>query len=611
MNRSDVKAVLVRLSQLRVQDNKASWGWLVMALTCVPVVVDLLCAGRSRPFAYLASDSFYYLTIARHWAQEGLSSFDGQQLTNGYHPLWQWLTTGLYRLNELLGLHESALLYSLTLICVALVGWGLKRLVDASLYHASSAGVLAGSLLLPVGLFSLLCAPLWWSLGLSGVQAQSGIEGGRPLFGTAWIYMNGMESGLVIVSFAALLWRAARGQLTVSYSACLKTGALLAALTLSRLDHGLIAAWIYLGCLGQALLRERQTDSAPLSRGRALLSLSAPFALPIALYLLYNHEVFGSALPLSGKLKSSFPRLTNSNIDHLRALLSAHPPAHWLPRAGRWLQMAIPALFALAWLPSWLSFTQRDGRVSLGARPQRTELDALLGWSALGVLSLFVYNLLFVGLFHQGTWYYPVSTLFVSLVSLRWIEWLSPLIQRAPSWLSRRLSPKLWASLSALLTLFIFMQLHRVEVRAKWSELYYEEAPKLREHYGDETPKLLSYDDGIVAFATALPTLSGLGFALDREGAAAYQSKTLLELAVQRGHVYLTSLAYFNQDLMKRLPPDGQLRSAYHKRVFEKLLRSWPLSVSPKELKRFEFTIDYLSPNKRLLVIKVQARAQR
>jgi len=591
------------------------WGWLIASLTTLPALLDLLISDRSRPFGYLASDAFYYLTVARNWAQTGLSTFDGELLTNGYHPLWQWALTALYWLNERLGYSEASLLTTVNVICVLLVGAGLKWSVDAITLKSRATATYLLCLALPVGLFSLLCAPFWLYLGQAGVESQSGIEGGRPLFGTAWIYMNGMESGLVLVCYGSLLWRAASERLTRGTRAQWLTGLTLALLTLSRLDHGLISGWLWLGCLTQLCLEDRV--SAPQrepSKMRGALTLSLSFLTPIFVYLLYNHLTFGSALPLSGKLKSSFPQLTNSNIDHLARLLSAHPPAHWLPRAGRWLQMAIPLIFALAWLPSWLTFKRVGDQVALTSRPQRGQLDALLGWSALGVISLFLYNFLFVGLFHQGTWYYPVSTLFVSLVALRWVELICTGSQETPKEVS---AEGQWtrgvtfsACLCAGLTLLSFLTLHRVEVREKWSTFYYEEAPKIRAHYQRDTagalpPKLLSYDDGIVAFATGLPTLSGLGFTLDKEGADAYQRKRLLELALSRGHVLLTSLAYFNQDLIKRLPQQVNTSSPHSQRALERLLRSWPLSLSPKQVRAHRFSIDYLAEDHSALVIRV------
>lgn len=36
----------------------------------------------------LVDDAFYYLQVARVFAQKGILSFDGVHETNGFHPLW-------------------------------------------------------------------------------------------------------------------------------------------------------------------------------------------------------------------------------------------------------------------------------------------------------------------------------------------------------------------------------------------------------------------------------------------------------------------------------------------------------------------------------------------
>lgn len=35
-------------------------------------------------------DGYYYLKVAQHMAHGLGSTFDGLDLTNGYHPLWLW-----------------------------------------------------------------------------------------------------------------------------------------------------------------------------------------------------------------------------------------------------------------------------------------------------------------------------------------------------------------------------------------------------------------------------------------------------------------------------------------------------------------------------------------
>ena len=54
---------------------------------CIPVVCDLALSGPSGPFHYFASDTFYYLTVARNIAQLGSATYDQSHLVNGFHPL--------------------------------------------------------------------------------------------------------------------------------------------------------------------------------------------------------------------------------------------------------------------------------------------------------------------------------------------------------------------------------------------------------------------------------------------------------------------------------------------------------------------------------------------
>ena len=53
-------------------------------LVCLRLALQYAAAGA----LYLEDDAFYYTVIAHHIAQSGVSTFDGQTLTNGYHPLW-------------------------------------------------------------------------------------------------------------------------------------------------------------------------------------------------------------------------------------------------------------------------------------------------------------------------------------------------------------------------------------------------------------------------------------------------------------------------------------------------------------------------------------------
>jgi len=63
---------------------------MIFACTLFATAICLRLAGQyfADGGLYLEDDAYYYIVVARNIVQSGLSSFDGQTLTNGYHPLW-------------------------------------------------------------------------------------------------------------------------------------------------------------------------------------------------------------------------------------------------------------------------------------------------------------------------------------------------------------------------------------------------------------------------------------------------------------------------------------------------------------------------------------------
>lgn len=70
----------------------------ISVLVYLAVCVSILRHSVSWLLGYVADDGFYYLQVARHLAATGHSTFDGLNPTNGYHPGWMLLMTGLARL---------------------------------------------------------------------------------------------------------------------------------------------------------------------------------------------------------------------------------------------------------------------------------------------------------------------------------------------------------------------------------------------------------------------------------------------------------------------------------------------------------------------------------
>ena len=59
-------------------------------LSLYPPAYAYFSGGLSNVFNFLAADTFYYLSIAANSSFLAYT-FDGQFLTNGFHPLWQIL----------------------------------------------------------------------------------------------------------------------------------------------------------------------------------------------------------------------------------------------------------------------------------------------------------------------------------------------------------------------------------------------------------------------------------------------------------------------------------------------------------------------------------------
>src|SRR5262249_18434779 len=120
---------------------------------------------------------------------------------------------------------------------------------------------------LAVGAYAVVLLPAWCLCRLTDLESP--IEGSLPLFGTLWSFMNGMESGLALATFAAraLLFVGTAPERGRLLPAC-GLGLLAALLTLARLDCVFVAVAV-LAAYAWALVR-----SGP-RRARRLSALAA------------------------------------------------------------------------------------------------------------------------------------------------------------------------------------------------------------------------------------------------------------------------------------------------------------------------------------------------
>lgn len=497
-----------------------------LLLLCGPVLIDLAGDPARRAFSYVAADTFYYLQVARNVARSGLPSFDGQLPTNGFHPLWQAACSAVYFLAEFVG----AAKHSVLVVMLASLGFVAASvfLLGLALHRWRRLNV--AFLLVPFGVYALAVTPIWATNCFTNPTANvwNRIIGRLPLFGTMWSYANGMESGLVLFWFGALAYLGTRRfELSTTRGACFGLAA--AMLVLSRLDHGLLILPTVLAAAARVWLHSRSA--------RAAAAPVAAFVAPIMAYLGFNRATVGVALPLSGAAKSSFPYFSSEHLLHLKTLfakpscdelivLSWREAQLWIPLAAAAFHLLVtvrPRLLADGF--SWTLYDRAD------------EFDRFLVPVALGVIALAGYNVLFVTMGAQGHWYFPISTLFVTLASISWLARLPSL----PS--SLRLASAL-ALFGGGLALFVTFRRPDFNERLAW--FYWEEAPRVRARYAPNPPKLLEVDDGIVAFALDFPVMSGT-LVLDAESARARTQGQLIEVAAARGFDRVASLVYASQ----------------------------------------------------------------
>lgn len=250
-------------------------------------------------------DAFYYLLIARHFAHQGLASFDGVNPTNGFHPLWMLVLAAME----------------------AMLGPGAPVMRELAAMKATELAVGALALTACLVAFRRLrgATPLAWGfLAMAVVMLVPGWS----------FFREGMETPLasifLVLALLALVERRA---------------ALLAAalplLFLARLDTLVFAiAPLAVAWWLQAAGRDRWRPFVPL-------------AIVVAAYLATNLATTGSATPISGQIKSSFPAIT-PHWSFLRDPLDAIPVAGWMAllTSASLLQAAVATVLAaglLAW----------------------------------------------------------------------------------------------------------------------------------------------------------------------------------------------------------------------------------------------------------------------
>ena len=371
---------------------------MVLCLLGLPPIVAFSTIGWRFLFNLLAADSMYYMGIANNWVKFGIPTFDGEQITNGFHPLWEWILVAIFWFS---GVPNHYQLYVTVALSLFFVLVSLSLLGGLAIRHFGVVRGITGILAMFPGAYTLLCSPDSRESGDPGVLYRL-----EP-----WSAINGMESALSLA-----LWSLAIYLLVRRLDICGKNNAavdelcdwtrvfnypirvVLAAIVLTRLDDAIVFAPIAMTVwtFNSGMMRQR------------ILQVSQILLLPlIALifYLSINMTFAGSLLPTSGTQKvglafeGNLPMLGN-------ALLGVATRWDWAPIAAR----AYPLIFGVAL--SGISLIVLSTTLRQFRDASRLYQLALSFFVYALIKSLFFIN--FVVLDEQGYWYYFVVVLMLN-----------------------------------------------------------------------------------------------------------------------------------------------------------------------------------------------------
>ncbi|BBZ79558.1 hypothetical protein MANY_48950 [Mycolicibacterium anyangense] len=241
-------------------------------------VVYCIAISPFRPWLNLASrvpdDAAYYFQIAHNYVAGQGVTFDGRNPTNGFQPFWQVLIA----------------------------------LMQETLPFRDQAEQFARAVLVFQGIL-LLAALMMFNRTLLFLDNQLLRRLGTLLFLTTVFLMvrDGMESALLVFLAAMVVHFQARNGGVDGWStrACLTFGLLLGGVLLARLDS---IFWI-VGLFGVFVLMTGETEDARIRiRLAKAVWIGLACAAVVIPYLTVNYIVYGHFMPISGALKTSFPR---------------------------------------------------------------------------------------------------------------------------------------------------------------------------------------------------------------------------------------------------------------------------------------------------------------
>jgi hypothetical protein len=349
----------------------------------------------------------------------------------------------------------------------------------------------------------------------------------EPSYLSTWSNLNGMECCLELLMFAGaviLYQERSYGWRTAIF------GFFLGLTVLARLDD----IFYLLAFFGLALLY------VPAERRLKIVPLYIPGLALILAYMMYSKWVAGTFLPASGAAKAGLSLLGNGKgliklfvpgaaWDKPRTLLSPLVGYSEFAELGmRILQMVLPLVIcSLELAHRWRSSRNFENVVS-----------AL----CLGTCLKCLYNLFFVAVGHQGFWYYAAPVFVANLVVVIWLDRL--LVKLLTDRQSNVPRVILFVGQACLAMLcFNILINHKLNETGRLSlrERLANHAAVRSSILDQGEDSFVEFADGEIGYESGLPSVAGLGLALDREASAAVKDGKLFDLLQSRGYKLLVA----------------------------------------------------------------------
>lgn len=269
----DLRKKKIRQSSL-VDNRLIGAGFLLFALSCVIVFFTLLFGSmRDVVLRFVHDDAFYYLQIARNWYNLGFSTFDGINLTNGYHPLLQWLLIIPSKFFSSMEIFMRVL-SALEVIFIFFAGVFIYKTLRKSGNKSASL--------------------VWYWIA------------GSLVFATIY----GMESPLMMLIFAGLIYFLPKTQSNLNLKRAILCGLLSGLLFLSRID-----TLIWIGALDVIIIglfikfKDIRKDFL-----RPLIIFLLTQTAIISSYFIYNIIFWGHILTVSAMVKAGRTSLFSLDV---------------------------------------------------------------------------------------------------------------------------------------------------------------------------------------------------------------------------------------------------------------------------------------------------------